>query len=236
MPWQLAKGAVLYRDIAYLTGGPLSQYLDAGIFRIFGASVLTLVMTNLVILAGLLALIYRMFHRAAGQITALAVCLTVLLAFAFEHYSDFGIFNYVTPYSEEIYQGLVLSVLGFSFLWRWVETLDKKFALAAGFCAGLVFLTKAEVFLALFVTIGAGLLLAWRISGKWSVALRGLGWMAVAGVVPLLLFFVYFLARRRFCAKCRLDLLGMDAAADDGRPRTTRFIVDALGLMLRASI
>src|ERR1700761_2123612 len=66
VPWQLSKGAVLYRDVAYLTGGPFAQYFDAAIFRIFGASVLTLVITNLVILVGLLALVYRIFYRAAG--------------------------------------------------------------------------------------------------------------------------------------------------------------------------
>src|ERR1700719_521931 len=38
VPWKLSTGAVLYRDLAYLTGGPLSQYYHAWLFRIFGVS------------------------------------------------------------------------------------------------------------------------------------------------------------------------------------------------------
>src|ERR1043165_10183671 len=32
-PWQLAQSKVLYRDVAYLAGGPLSQYFHALLFR-----------------------------------------------------------------------------------------------------------------------------------------------------------------------------------------------------------
>src|SRR5271168_3214365 len=51
MPWQISTGAVLYRDVHYLAGGPLSQYYHALLFKIFGASFLTLVMSNLAVLA-----------------------------------------------------------------------------------------------------------------------------------------------------------------------------------------
>jgi hypothetical protein len=36
LPWRLSTGTVLYRDVAYLTGGPLSQYYHALLFQIFG--------------------------------------------------------------------------------------------------------------------------------------------------------------------------------------------------------
>jgi hypothetical protein len=65
--------------------------------------------------------------------------------------------------------------------------------LAAGFCAGLVFLTKAEVFLALAATVVASLFLVWRITRKRSAAWRGFGLMTLAGVVPPLCFLLYFL-------------------------------------------
>lgn len=32
IPWKISTGAVLYRDLAYMTGGPLSQYFDAFLF------------------------------------------------------------------------------------------------------------------------------------------------------------------------------------------------------------
>ena len=192
IPWRLASGAVLYRDIAYLTGGPLSQYFNALVFRIFGASVLTLVFANLAVLAGLLAVVYRTFHRIGDQLTAVAGCLAILLAFAFEHYSNYGIFSYITPYSEELYHGLALSILALALLCDWINTQNQKWALAAGFCAGLVFLTKPEIFLAVTVTFAVALFIGWRAVGNKFVA-RGAGLMALAGAVPPLGFFLYFL-------------------------------------------
>lgn len=194
-PWRLALGDVLYRDVPYLTGGPLAQYLDAAVFRVFGASVLTLVMVNLAILGGLLALVYRAFYRAADQLTALMAGLAILLAFGFEHYSDFGVFNYVTPYSEEIYQGLALAIACLVCLGEWARTGRRSMAAGAGLGAGLVFLTKAEVFLALAVALAAGLALGWRAGQKGAVLARGVILMGAAGALPILGFFAYFLGR-----------------------------------------
>ncbi len=47
IPWRLANGAVLYRDLFYFAGGPLSQYFNALLFKIFGTSFLTLIVANL---------------------------------------------------------------------------------------------------------------------------------------------------------------------------------------------
>src|SRR5277367_5765051 len=47
MPWRLANGAVLYRDLFYFAGGPLSQYFNALLFTIFCTSFLTLNVANL---------------------------------------------------------------------------------------------------------------------------------------------------------------------------------------------
>src|ERR1700678_1848435 len=62
LPWKLSTGAVLYRDVAYLTGGPLSQYYHAWLFRIFGVSLLPIVVSNLVMLVLLVAAIYVGFY------------------------------------------------------------------------------------------------------------------------------------------------------------------------------
>ena len=101
LPWKLSAGAVLYRDVAYLTGGPLSLYYHAWLFRLFGVSVLTLVMSNLVILILLAALVYGCFYRIADAWTATVAGLALVLVFAFGQYGSDGIFNYVSPYSHE---------------------------------------------------------------------------------------------------------------------------------------
>jgi 4-amino-4-deoxy-L-arabinose transferase-like glycosyltransferase len=167
------------------------------LFRVCGVSFLTLALANLALLTLLLVLVYRCFYQAADQLTALMCCLAILLVFAFSHYTDYGIFNYVTPYCQEIYHGLILSIAAIALLAKWVATQKKSAALATGFCCGLVFLTKPEVFLALVAAVLAGLILAWRISGKRQVV-QGLGLMTLAGVVPLLAFLVYFLRFANF--------------------------------------
>src|SRR4051794_19306410 len=52
LPWKISTGSVLYRDVMYLTGGPLSQHFDAVLFKLFGVSLLTLIISNLTIAAG----------------------------------------------------------------------------------------------------------------------------------------------------------------------------------------
>src|SRR5882724_4177983 len=53
LPWRISEGSVLYRDVMYLTGGPLSQYYHAALFKVFGVSFLTLIVSNLAIGLGL---------------------------------------------------------------------------------------------------------------------------------------------------------------------------------------
>src|SRR5580658_10147559 len=54
MPWQISLGAVMDRDFHYLAGGPLSQHYHALLFKMFGVSFLTLILSNLAVLAVLL--------------------------------------------------------------------------------------------------------------------------------------------------------------------------------------
>jgi hypothetical protein len=64
--------------------------------------------------------------------------------------------------------------------------------MTAGFCAGLVFLTKPDIFAALGITIIAAFFLFWRKHGQTQL-LKPLGMFALAAVIPSLFFFFYFL-------------------------------------------
>jgi hypothetical protein len=186
MPWKLSTGEVLYRDMAYLPGGPLSQYFGALLFRLFGVSFLTLAVSNLVILALLLALLYRVFYDMADQWTALAAGASVLCAFAFAFYTTAGIFNYVTPYSAESFHALVISALSVWWLASWVRTGRVRFAAGAGLGWGCVFLTKPEMFLALTVAVAAALILG---GSRWRSGLAPLAGAALAAPAGFLLYF-----------------------------------------------
>jgi hypothetical protein len=192
MPWQISTGAVLYRDVHYLAGGPLSQYYHALLFKIFGVSFLTLVISNLVVLTLLLAVIYLCFYRWSNQLTAITACAAVLLVFAFGHYTTVGIFNYITPYSAEVVHGLVLSVLAVALLAGWFESGNEWLAGAAGLCGGLTFLTKPDMFLALMLTGMCGVALFWLSRRKEKRSGRSLALMAGGGLIPAAGFFLLF--------------------------------------------
>jgi len=71
VPWQLANGKVLYRDIAHFFG-PFSQYLNALWFRLFGVSLTTLIFSNLTILATTVTGIHYLFAAPCGPTAATA--------------------------------------------------------------------------------------------------------------------------------------------------------------------
>ena len=146
VPWRLSEGDVLYTDIAYFNG-PISPYFNAMMFHWFGASLTTLVMTNVVLLLGLVTLIYVLLTRAFDASTAFLTTTCFLLLFAFSHALSIGNYNYVCPYSHEMTHGVLMAQGMLALLssenrqvwWR---------CLLVGLLWGGVFLGKAELFLA----------------------------------------------------------------------------------------
>ncbi len=203
MPWRIAEGAVLYRDVTYVVGGPLSQYLNASLFKIFGVSFQTLIFANLAITAGMLVLVYRRFLAAADQLTATMIGLAIVLVFAFSHCLVIGNYNYITPYCYEAFHGLMLAIVTVAWLSSWVERRQVRFAALAGLGAGLVFLTKPDIFLALTVCTGAAFMLVGFVHKQIAFAAKSLMVFSSAGFVPLLGFFAFFLSEEDWRASAR---------------------------------
>ena len=74
VPWQLSEGKLLYKDLVYWNG-PVSPYLNALIFSLFGASVHALLAFNVVIIIAITVLLFRLFSykdeylgRASGRL------------------------------------------------------------------------------------------------------------------------------------------------------------------------
>ena len=156
VPWRLAAGEVLYRDIAHYTG-PLSVYYNALVFRIFGASLLALVLANLPVLGGIIAEIYYLCGQMAGRIAAIAASLSFVVLFAFARLMPIGNYNYVCPYEYDYTHGMLLCLGAVIFAWRLVKDGRWVDAAAAGLLTGLVFLTRAEFFVADIGAVGVGL-------------------------------------------------------------------------------
>jgi hypothetical protein len=119
-PWRLSEGAVLYRDVDDVYG-PLSQYFNAALFKLFGPGMMVLAVANLVIFAGILGLAYLLFRRAWGAVGALGASVVFVTVFAFCPLLDINIFNYALPYSHEATHGMLVTL---GLIWavgRWVE-------------------------------------------------------------------------------------------------------------------
>lgn len=158
LPWQLVEGRALYVDIDY-KDGPLSQYLNALWFLLFGVSLRTIIWCNLVLLAGLCALVYGIIARACDRFTATLAVLVQLAVFSFSQYTFIGNYNYVCPYAQEQTHGLILSVAMIFCLGECVRRGSVRWSAGAGVALGLVFLTKAELFMPAFGAAVLGLLL-----------------------------------------------------------------------------
>jgi hypothetical protein len=185
-PWRLAEGAVLYRDVAHLSG-PLSPAVNALWFRCFGVSLTTLAVANLALLAALVGGLYAVLRRALDALAAAAGCATLLVVFAFGHFVHYGNYNFVCPYSHELTHGILLLAVLLA-----AGECDRRgagpwAAALAGVCLGLLFLGKPETSLAGLAVALAGLLLPRR--GSRS---RAIGWMLLGAAVPLILCFGIF--------------------------------------------
>jgi hypothetical protein len=154
VPWQMTEGKVLYRDIAYFNG-PFSPCVNYVWFRLFGVSIRTLVLCNLVILAGLVWLTRALFLRVAGPLAATSACLVLLIGFSFGQPN----YNFVCPYSHDLTHGIVLSTAAIFCINCYGKNRKVSFAAGAGLMLGLAFLTKPEVFAAAAPAVILGLAL-----------------------------------------------------------------------------
>lgn len=145
--WQLAAGKTLYTDIAYFNG-PLSPYLNSLWFSLFGVSFRTLAVCNIGIAALILAMLYRFLTTIASRIAATAAGLVFILLFAFGQFTVIGNYNYVCPITHEMNHGMALSLAAILFLSRYHTSHRVVWIAASGLALGLVFLTRAEFFVA----------------------------------------------------------------------------------------
>lgn len=192
VPWQLTGGKVLYRDIAYLNG-PLSPYLNAWWFRIFGVSLSTLIFSNIMVLAGITALIYNIMRKSCDRLTATVSCTIFLCIFGFSHLDWVGNYNYVTPYSHELTHGIFLSLLLLILLSGYCSQPSRKLIAFSGLCCGVIFLGKGEIFLAAVAVALVAVLLSSiinKISLQNTLAIVFI--LIIFTLIPAFLFFLYF--------------------------------------------
>ncbi|MBC8108068.1 MAG: hypothetical protein H7Z14_15895, partial [Anaerolineae bacterium] len=150
---QLAAGKTLYRDIAHLNG-PISQQINAQLFRTFGPRVSVLTIANLVLLGGLIAMIWWLWRQFADPIAAAVACVVLMTLFALMPGSR-G-FNFALPYEHEATHGVIGAFIAICLLRMYLTTQRVRWLIVAGCALGFVFLTKFGIFISVLVPIVVG--------------------------------------------------------------------------------
>lgn len=175
--WRLAEGEALYRDLGYYFG-PVSPWLNALLFRLFGAARETLLVANLAVWLATLAclgLLLKPYFRPR----AIAFALLFASLLAFNHLRIVPNYNVLTPYRHGLTHGFLFALIALLFLRKqkpgnW---------LFAGIAAGLAGLAKIEVAAALALAVWPLLLFRGRrcavsfftgVSVPWLTALLAL--------------------------------------------------------------
>ena len=226
--WQLASGKILYTDVAYFKG-PLSPYLNALWFRLFGVSVTTLIVCNLVILSVVVWLFYQILLLISNRSTATIGCITFLVLFAFPQFIGFGNYNFVCPYSHESTHGIALSLLG---IWCLRIYLSRHWILpiaGAGILLGLAFLTTAEISLAAFLAMAAGLgLLLWQEQPGVDRSIRIVGLFAGCTAIPPVIALA-LLCFKMPPSQAFVGVLGSWTSVFSGKVISLKFYRDVMG-------
>jgi hypothetical protein len=187
VPWQITDGAVLYRDIAY-HNGPLSPYVNAAWMAFAGVRLHSVLVLNFFVVIGTLVLLVRLLGEIAGSVAATLGGVTFLVLSAFGRFLRIGNYNWMAPYSHEITHGIGLALLSLFFIDRFGRRGRRLDLAVAGIALGLVFLTKAEVFVA--AAAASGLHLVLYLSAEAPSrrdALRHAGLWAASALAPALL-------------------------------------------------
>lgn len=150
---QLSRGRALYSEVRFWYG-PLPAYLNALLFRAWGASVDTLAAAGLACAALLAALGYRMVRLFAGRLPAWAAAAALLQACAFVQLYPNNIFNFVVPYACAATYGISLALASVFFLVRHALDGRRRDLWLAAATLGLVALCKLEPLFAALVAHG----------------------------------------------------------------------------------
>jgi hypothetical protein len=156
-PARLANGEMLYSDIRHIYG-PLSPYLNAGLYKLFGPSLNALYADGIVSALLILALTYWLARQLMTPAGSAAATLSVLWLCAFKQAG-----NYILPYSYSALHGCALGLVSLALVVKSLranrhqsrELLETelspvyfRYLFLAGLFSGLTMLCKTEMGLA----------------------------------------------------------------------------------------
>lgn len=161
IPWQIAAGKTLYRDLSYAYG-PLPPYFQALLFHLFGPSLDVILISNAVVLLLLLLAAARLVIRITDFTVAICAMLVVVVASGLNHMTGIATFNLLTPYSHALTYGLTLTLFTLLVLDRYARKPGAGTAAGSGILTGLTLLTTPVAAIALGLPLVLAVLLLLR--------------------------------------------------------------------------
>jgi hypothetical protein len=144
VPWQIAEGKMLYRDLFFMYG-PLVPYWHSVLLKVFGVHLNVLYTVGLILVALQASLVFLIARRVVT--TSFATMAAVLFLVQFAIRPTLG--NLVFPYSFNADYASALNLLALWLVLRHSEGRIKGLPLLwAGVCVGLSILSKQEIGLA----------------------------------------------------------------------------------------
>lgn len=193
IPWALSQGKVLYRDINMVLYGPLSYYVNATLFSLFGDHLSVIIGFNLFVAFLSACITYLIIRSISNPLCAFFSTLSFVLLFAFPRHQLWGNFNFVTPYAHAATHGMFLALLAILLAAYYVKTRRPLFGYACWMVLGLTALTKVEIFVGIF----ASMLFTWASifyieKLPWKVICKRLATHILLLVLPLVAFALLF--------------------------------------------
>jgi len=163
VPAVLAQGKMLYRDVFYIYG-PLSPYVNAALFRVFGIRLEVLYWAGSLAALGSAIFLFLVGKRFSSRLFGWTAGAVVLLqAFHAWH------FSFPLPYSFASVYGCLIACL---FLWCAVQAPFSKNPLwifAAASCAALALLSKIEIGVACYAALCLVVVATAIVQRSWRV-------------------------------------------------------------------
>jgi len=235
VPAMLARGKMLYRDVwfGYL---PAAAYLNATLFRVFGARLEVLYWAGSLAALTCAALVFLLGKRLNSPLAGWTAAAVILLQ-SFQTW----IFCFPLPYSFSSVYGCVAAVLFAYFAIRGVNSTNAWCMFAAGTAAAAAFLCKLEFGAACYVALCLIILAralrrrSWAFAGKdiaaiapgimgcaavlwWMISIAGLAFITeenLASTVPWSFFMKTY--GKVWLAKSGLDISGPTLWSAAGR-------------------
>ena len=230
IPWQITQGKILYEELTF-TMGPLSQYINALLFKVFGISLNTLVFANLFVLGLILAMLYWICHYLASEFDSALICVVFLVIFAFSQYTGAANYNYVCPYRHEMTHGILL-LLFLVLTFHWHAIYPKILILGiSGFTTGLIFLTKTEILLASISVALFGIGIHWRINKiSFPQLLKTIVVILLGTLLPILAAIILLARQMSFIDAFHNVFANFFYAANNNLTTNYKFYITNMGL------